>query len=996
MRKFIFFSLILLSACPLFAQPISTLFQQRNQLSKDYHRIAGKYEALQINAEAFQSIKQQASPSLQLELPFENSVLALDLKKAKITTDNFSVIEALPGGGRQKVNYPGGVFYQGKIQGKPHSMATISVVNDQVYGIISDEKSNIILGAIENNGRATQEYTIYREPDLQVKNPMNCMTSDIPVDTPSVSRSNSSARVNVTGDPVEVYFECDYKFYLDKGSSTTNVINYVLGFFNSTSQLYANEDIKIQVSQILVWTTQDPEAAAGLNSTSACLTSFSTRMNSSSYVGDYAHFLSTRSLGGGIAWLLSGPCLTSRYYRSAVSAIYNTYSNFPTYSWTVEVVTHELGHNLGSHHTHWCGWPGGPIDWCAPTANTAYIEGTCTTGPLPPPGGGTIMSYCHLLASVGINFNNGFGPLPGDAIRTVVANSPCFSSCKMTISIAKTDASCGQNNGTATVTAVDTTGITTYTWSNGQVGRTLSNAGPGTYYVTVTDQAGCQVMDVVTITNLGTVLNLTLTPSGTTGFCTGGSVTLTASNNPAYTYVWRKDGNVISGATSSTYVATTGGAYSVTATSGACTATQSVTVTEAPVPTASITAGGPTTFCSGNNVILDGNAGSVYSYQWFRNGTIIGGATNATYTATTGGDYSVRVSAGSSCQVTSAALTITVNPSPTATITAAAATSFCAGGTVQLNSSTGTGYGYQWAKNGTNIPGATQPGYVANTSGNYTVTTTLGSCSQTSAGTNVVVWANPTVTVTPATVTIEKYHTQVLTASGATSYNWSVQPALVSSGTNTATVEPLSTTSYTIQGTDANGCKGAGNALITVIGCGDITNISATAYSPSRVIVRWTNPPGATTDTLQYRKAGTSTWTRVYVTGEEFEINGLVPGTNYEYNIIPLCSTTSVYLASATKNFTTTPLNGKDYVRLYPNPVSGTSRIEVISESAYTLSITVFDNSGKKVMIISASESFGAGQVIKQVNAAGLPNGVYHLVVYVNDKAQHLKMVVAH
>ena len=49
------------------------------------------------------------------------------------------------------------------------------------------------------------------------------------------------------------------------------------------------------------------------------------------------------------------------------------------------VITHETGHNLGSNHTQWCGWPGGAIDNCYDT------EGNCEPGPAPV-NGGTMMS----------------------------------------------------------------------------------------------------------------------------------------------------------------------------------------------------------------------------------------------------------------------------------------------------------------------------------------------------------------------------------------------------------------------------------------------------------------------------------------------------------------------------------------------------------------------------------------------------------------------------
>ena len=88
------------------------------------------------------------------------------------------------------------------------------------------------------------------------------------------------------------------------------------------------------------------------------------------------------------------------------------------------VVTHEMGHLIGSRHTHACVWNGNntAIDGCE-----GQTEGSCSL-PGYPSGGGTIMSYCH-LQSVGINFNNGFGTQPGNVIRNTVANANCLTPC---------------------------------------------------------------------------------------------------------------------------------------------------------------------------------------------------------------------------------------------------------------------------------------------------------------------------------------------------------------------------------------------------------------------------------------------------------------------------------------------------------------------------------------------------------------------------------------
>ncbi|MBK9508902.1 MAG: hypothetical protein IPO04_05200 [Cytophagaceae bacterium] len=78
-----------------------------------------------------------------------------------------------------------------------------------------------------------------------------------------------------------------------------------------------------------------------------------------------------------------GNC-SKNYAKGLSTSLSSTVNNIPTFSWNVEVMTHEIGHNFGLPHTHNCSWsdgvnPPNAIDNCGPTAG--YTEDGCTSGP---------------------------------------------------------------------------------------------------------------------------------------------------------------------------------------------------------------------------------------------------------------------------------------------------------------------------------------------------------------------------------------------------------------------------------------------------------------------------------------------------------------------------------------------------------------------------------------------------------------------------------------
>ncbi|MEP7168737.1 MAG: serine hydrolase, partial [Bacteroidota bacterium] len=213
----------------------------------------------------------------------------------------------------------------------------------------------------------------------------------------------------------------------------------------------------------------------------------------------------------------------------------------------------------------------------------------------------------------------------------------------------------GQNNIIYSVPPI--ANATSYVWTlpGGATGTSSTNSIAVSY-------GGSAVSGTVTVkgTNLygdgavsslqvivNSLPNAAINPSGTTVFCSGGSVVLNATVTSNRTYQWKKAANLISGATLSSYTATTGGKYRVIVTntvSGCSKTTATATiVTINTLPSATITPHGPTTFCAGGSVVLAANGGTGLTYKWKKGNGIIGSATMQNYIATTNGTYEVIV-----------------------------------------------------------------------------------------------------------------------------------------------------------------------------------------------------------------------------------------------------------------------------------------------------------------------------------------------------------------
>lgn len=221
----------------------------------------------------------------------------------------------------------------------------------------------------------------------------------------------------------------------------------------------------------------------------------------------------------------------------------------------------------------------------------------------------------------------------------------------------------------------------------------ITTAGAGTYTATATLN-GCSVQASTNV-----VVNTTPsapTASSNSPVCQGNSINLFASTIAGATYSWTGPNGFSSNLKNPTIsgaVPNNAGTYSVVATSNGCNSTPATTnVVVNPSPAAPIiSAGGPTTFCSGGSVLLTSSAAT--GNQWRKNGVAIGGATNQTYPASQTGIYSVVFTDANGCvSVGSNAIGVLVGSVPTAP-TAGNNSPICEGSTLQLTSAGGD---YSW------------------------------------------------------------------------------------------------------------------------------------------------------------------------------------------------------------------------------------------------------------------------------------------------------------
>lgn len=388
-----------------------------NSISKkDIDKAVSQATLAKLDIDKINQIASGQFEFLELEIPYLNQNVKIQLYRVDIFSEDFKIDTDK----NKNIAYQKGIYYRGIIKDNMHSVAAFNFFNGEFNGIFSsDQFGNVVVGKIDKPNNQN-DYIVYSDVNLKVINDFQCHVDD--EKTAPIEASTMNREVN-TNKCVTFYFEIDNDVFQNNNNSTTITSNWMTSVFNNVQTLFDNDGITTALKSLYIWTSPDIYDGIGPAS-SDYLYAFAS--NRPVFNGDVGMLVGIDPGGlGGVAFL-NQVCDNLNYAYADLNGI--SYSTVPTYSWTTQVMTHEFGHSLGSPHTHRCAWNGNntSIDGCGTQAG--YSEGSCATGPIPSPvDKGTIMSYCHLIQGVGINFANGFGPQPANLIFNTVNGKSCLS-----------------------------------------------------------------------------------------------------------------------------------------------------------------------------------------------------------------------------------------------------------------------------------------------------------------------------------------------------------------------------------------------------------------------------------------------------------------------------------------------------------------------------------------------------------------------------------------
>jgi len=381
-------ALVLGQLTPWFGQPIpSPIVREDVELAP---ALAPAASVVRIDAAAWAATRTNELQRWQGVPIAPGRNVDLTLTRVRPFTDDATIVDAQGEKTEAVIDAPAVDCFMGSVDGEPGSRAYIAISEFGHYGYVLAQGRTFILSSGNfNSNLPTLFYDLGALPPGLVPAPtFTCTELTVPGANPPAT---TPADGSLAGSPcrqLRIAVETDHEFLQSLfGGNTAPATAYAAVLMGAVNEVFvAAINTRISVNYLRLWSTpNDPWSAT---STGAELGVFRNYWvaNMGSQPRELAHFLSGRGLGGGVAWL---GVVCNPNYGFGLSAdlggsfpypiVNNSHSN-----WDLMVVAHEIGHNVGSPHTHDY-TP--PVDGCGSNPQDCAVADQDL---------GTIMSYCHI------------------------------------------------------------------------------------------------------------------------------------------------------------------------------------------------------------------------------------------------------------------------------------------------------------------------------------------------------------------------------------------------------------------------------------------------------------------------------------------------------------------------------------------------------------------------------------------------------------------------
>ncbi len=390
----------------------------RPQIARPFAVVARSAETdavdVVLSAAAYRDLKDGPAARL-IELPLGAvERITLELARFEVTTPDTRFVEA-GATGQRELPAPNLVLLRGRVAGQPQSHAFIALTGsgtgngyitlesgERYFLSPSDSDPTQVGGGMLSIHRQSHQSGLPEFPEF-------CGLDDSLIRVSSVTDAARSGPA--LGGPrlAHVAVDADQAFtQLFGPEGRSNAEAYVVQVIGAISDIYMRDfDVKLVLSFLRVWPFGgEPFGAHDLVGFRGYW------INNEDMTGiDFVHLFSGRRdlPYGGIAFL-GGTCTTLEFAISGYML-----GSFPRPvvgshlgNWDLVVTAHEIGHNMGTLHTHDGYNP--PIDACASGVHSR----------------GTIMSYCHTTAGGLLNIDMRFHARVQDVVDVNVVAGGCL------------------------------------------------------------------------------------------------------------------------------------------------------------------------------------------------------------------------------------------------------------------------------------------------------------------------------------------------------------------------------------------------------------------------------------------------------------------------------------------------------------------------------------------------------------------------------------------